>query len=142
MYHDDEFIWLTPQPKNRLTLVIPNENYIIIRPALQTELPAKASIGYIPEKRVIAFRADENGFTIPKIGRITLSNERITLSDMTRSLVEHGLFYPAYFSATRVGDRWYATLDAQQKPALNLKKPPRRKKKRDLERLAEEADSL
>ena len=58
MYHDDEFIWLTPQPKNRLTLVIPNENYIIIRPALQTELPAKASIGYIPEKRVIAFRAD------------------------------------------------------------------------------------
>lgn len=92
MYHDDEFSWLTPQPKNRLTLVIPNENYIIIRPALQTELPAKVSIGYIPEKRVIAFRADEIGFTIPKSGRITLSNERITLSDMTRSLSSTACF--------------------------------------------------
>ena len=132
---EKDFVWMKPKEKNRLAINIPNESDFNINPALRAELPNKIAVGYIADKLILALRQADDGYAIPKSGRIKIP-------ELIAELTKHNMIFPARFSVVKDEDKWIATLVPQRRPMADVRKMPKRKKKPDLDALAKEAESL
>ena len=132
MYNKSDFEWVQPKLKSKLAISIPNEHDFNINPRLLAEIPERIGIGYNLQNMTLALCKEDTGHACPK-------NGTIKLPELIQKLTQHEMHFPARFTVIHENDLWIGTLDPQPEPKSVLKKPPRRKKKPDLKRLAEEA---
>ena len=135
MFDEKDFVWIKPRKKSKFAVNIPNERNFNINAALVSELPETIGIGYNAEKMTLAIRRDDAGHTYRRSGHLQFP-------DAIKALVSHGMRFPARFTMVRSDDVWIGTLDPQPKQQIDSKKPPRRKKKPDMQSLAKEAECL
>ena len=135
MYNESDFTWMKRRPKSRLAVNISNETDFKMNPALVKELPERVDIGCIAEEKLLAIREDCEAPAHPRSGLLKLP-------ELIKLLTAQGMGFPARFTVKRIDDLWVGTLDPQPPKKINADKPPRRRKKPDIESLAKEAAKL
>ncbi len=131
-----EFTWFSPKPKITLAVTIPNQDVLNLNSKLMEQMPKYVVIGAKDAGRILCIREQANtGYRLPKSGTVKGR-------DLIESLVSMGVRIPARYTAIKEDDCWIATLDKPMLPKVNMKKPPRKPKKDDLQSLRREVEKL
>ncbi len=131
---DQIAVWFSGETQSPYAVTICSKQQMNINSKLQERLPPCFEVGVSADGRMVCFREKEGGYKLLKSGYVKDKA-------LVQYILDQGVHLPARYTVTEHDGIWVGTLDEQKQPALNMTKPPRRPKVRNLEGVLQELEN-